>query len=122
MTRKLLLVPLVLFLAGCPAVERSAYNTVVAAKAFTDKTKSQHPECTIGNNSTVCVDLAKAVAAKDTLIDAIEVYCAGPNFNGGGSCDPPAKGTSAYQQAVNKLNAAISTYGISEADLKGVIQ
>jgi len=107
---------------GCPQVERTAYNTVVAAKAFTDKIKSQHPECpSFGNRSVLCADLAKAIAAKDLLIDAVEVYCAGPAFNGGGKCDPPAKGTPAYDQVIAKLNAALASYEQSETDLKGVL-
>jgi hypothetical protein len=107
---------------SCQAVEKTAYNTVVAAKAFTDKIKTQHPECSPGNASTLCVDLTKATSAKDTLIDAIEIYCAGPTFNGGGACEPPAKGTPAYTQATDKLSAAISSYSQAETDLKGVLK
>lgn len=125
---KLSVVTMLLFLCvstvlsvGCPAIEKNAYNTVVAAKAFTDKIKAQHPECTPGNSSTLCVDLVKATAAKDTLIDSIEVYCAGPNFNGGGACDPPAKGTPAYEQVLSKLNASIASYNQTEVDLKAVL-
>ena len=110
----------------CPTFEKTAYNTVVAAKAFTDKMKSLHPECAsptaISSGNVLCADLAKATAAKDALIDAIEVYCAGPNFNGGGACDPPAKGTPAATQATTKLQAAISAYTQTEVDLKGVIK
>lgn len=106
----------------CTPVERVAYDAVVAAKAFTDKVKLQHPECATGVVSTLCSDLAKAVAAKDTLIDAVEIYCAGPDFNGGGACNPPAKGTPAAVQAVAKLNAAIAVYNQTELDLKGVIK
>lgn len=109
-------------LSGCPAVERDAYNTVIAAKAFTDKMKMAHPECGPSNLSTACVDLGKAIGAKDALIDAIEIYCAGPTFNGGGACNPPAKGTPAFTQATAKLQAAIAGYGQAEKDLKGVIQ
>ena len=121
MIRRLLILPLLLVCA-CTSIEKTAYNTVVDAKAFTDQTKSQHPECATASASTLCADLKKAVAAKDVLIDAVEIYCAGPNFNGGGACDPPAKGTSAYTQAVSKLTAAIQAYSQTESDLKGVIQ
>jgi hypothetical protein len=121
MRKALLLLPLLLVL-GCPAVEKTAYNTVIAAKAFTDKVKSQHPECNTGNASALCATLIKAVAAKDTLIDSVEIYCAGPSFNGGGACQPPAKGTPAYIQATNKLNAALVSYEQLEKDLKGVLK
>ena len=118
---KALIVLCALTLYTCTSVEKSAYNTVIAAKAFTDKIKAQHPECGPTNFSTLCVDLGKAIGAKDILIDAIEIYCAGPAFDGGGSCIPPMKGSSAYMQANAKLDAALSLYGQAEKDLKGVI-
>ena len=109
----------VLILAGCTPVERTAYNTIVAAKAFLDQEKLSHPECTTAT-TTICVDLKKAVAAKDLMIDALEVYCAGPTFDTGtGACNAPAKGTAAYTQAVAKLNAAIANYNQTASDLKG---
>lgn len=109
-----------LFLAGCPAVERDAYNTAVAAKAFLDTERKAHPECVPGVTSTLCVDIAKAVAAKDVLLDALTVYCGGPNFANGGACDAPKKGTPGAQQAIDKLNAAIANYKQIQADLKGL--
>jgi hypothetical protein len=131
MKKTLALLPAVaLLLAGCPLSppERIAYETVVAAKAFTDKTKSQHPECNPATGtaptaatSTVCIDIAKAVSAKDALIDAAEVYCAGPDFNAVGACNPPAKGTPASTQALAKLNAAVAAYNKIAAELKGVL-
>lgn len=115
-----------LFITGCPKTEQVAYDTVVAAKAFTDSIKAKHPECNsptaIASGNVLCADLAKATSAKDALIDAVEIYCAGPNFNGGGACDPPAKGTPALTQATAKLQAAESSYSQAEADLKGVIK
>jgi hypothetical protein len=78
-----------LALTGCPngtstPVERNAFRTVVAAKAFTDSVKQKHPECSAGTSSTVCANLQKAISAKDLLIDATEQYCAGPQFESGG--------------------------------------
>lgn len=116
----LVIVAVTLGLVACAPVERTAYNTFVAAKAFLDKTKTQHPECPAAS-STVCTDIVKAVSAKDALIDAAEVYCSGPAFESGGVCDAPKKGTPAYQQAVDKLKAAISHYNQTAADLKGVL-
>lgn len=110
---------LISFLSGCTAVERDAYNTAVAAKAFLDTEKKAHPECTPGT-STVCVDIAKAVAAKDVLLDALTVYCSGPDFSTGGACNAPAKGTTAATQAAAKLQAAIANYKQIAADLKGL--
>ncbi len=106
----------------CLKAATVAYDTLVAAKAFTDKAKTQHPECATGAKSTVCVDLNKAVAAKDVLADALSIYCAGPDFNGGGVCNPPAKGTPAFTQASAKLSAALASYNQTETDLKGVLK
>lgn len=110
-----------LLLVACTPVERTAYNTVVGAKAYLDQTKLSHPECApwpSANTGQWCVNVNKAVASKDLLIDAITVYCAGPDFNNGGACNAPAKGTAAYTQAVAKLNAAIANYNQVAADLK----
>jgi hypothetical protein len=68
-----------------------------------------------------CLANNKLTAAKDTLIDATEVYCSSPAFESGGACTPPAKGTPALQQATDKLKAAIANYNQTAADLKGVI-
>jgi hypothetical protein len=105
-------------LAGCTPLERSAYNTIVAAKAFLDSEKAQHPECSTVPGSEVCTDLVKATASKDLLISALEVYCAGPQFETGGACNAPTKGTAAYDQAAAKLQAAIASYNQVAADLK----
>ena len=109
-----------IFLVGCTPLEKTAYRTAVAAKAFLDTERKAHPECVPTATSTYCVDLAKAVAAKDLLIDAIEVYCSGPTFNNGGACNPPTKHSSAYVQAQDKLQAAIANYNQVAANLKGV--
>lgn len=105
-------------LAGCTPLERTAYNTVVAAKGFLDKEKAQHPECATGAASTVCTDLSKATGAKDALIDAITVYCSGPDFNNGGACNAPDLHTAAGVTAEAKLRAAIDNYNQIAADLK----
>ena len=118
MKRLITALVIVLVLSGCTSLERSAYNTVVAAKAFLDKEKAQHPECATTPDTVVCKDLKQAVGAKDALIDAITVYCSGPDFNAGGACNPPAKGTPAATQAAAKLQNAISMYNSIAADLK----
>lgn len=125
--RKLGLLALTLVLCstlGCAPIERQAYRTFVGAKAFLDSVKKVHPECASGAVSQVCSVLAKATAAKDSIIDAAEVYCASPSFDATkdpGECSPPAKGTPANDQAVAKLKAAISMYNQMSADLKGVL-
>jgi hypothetical protein len=114
-----------LILVGCTAPEKVAYETVVASKAFLNKVQSQHPECAtlprVASTGT-CTKLAQAVSAQHALVDVVEVLCAGPNFNAGNACDFPKKGTPAYTQAMDKLNAAIASYKMIEADLKGGLQ
>jgi len=116
--KKLALLFLAFSLSGCSPLERQAYNVVVGAKAFLDKEKQNHPECPAAATSTVCVDLGKAVGAKDALIDAITVYCSGPDFNAGGACNAPDLHTAAGVQAEAKLRAAITNYNQISADLK----
>lgn len=107
-------------LAGCTPLERQAYNTVVGAKAFLDSEKRQHQECANGAGAALktCQLLTQATGAKDALIDALTVYCSGPDFNTGGACNPPVKGTPAAAQASDKLKAAIANYNQIAADLK----
>lgn len=106
---------------GCTPIERTAYNTVVGSKAFLGSVKEKHPECP-ATVSTICVDLAKATAAKDLLIDVGEVYCSDAAFeSNGGPCHPPAKGTPMFDQAVAKLKAALAGYSQAETDLRGVL-
>lgn len=117
----ILLAGLMLCAIGCTPLEKSAYRTIVASKAFLDASKAQHPECVADPSSNVCSALAKATHAKDFMIDAAETYCSGPSFETGGVCQPPAKGTSAADQAIAKLKAAIAGYNQAASDLKGVL-
>lgn len=124
------LLALTLTLTGCPKLERDAYNITVASKAALVKFRANHPECGPFNPITghgpeqfsalPCVANNRITSAKDIIIDAAEVYCSSPAFETGGTCSPPAKGTSAYQIAADKLNAAIRNYTQVEADFKGV--
>jgi hypothetical protein len=107
-------------LAGCAVtIEGTAYKTIVAAKAFLDSERAARPECaTLTNSTAICVDIRKAVGAKDLLIDATESYCGGPSFTAGGKCQAPAKGTPAATQGAAKIQAALDGYNQTAADLK----
>ena len=113
----------VCILTGCSPIERTAYNSVVAAKAFLDSVKLAHPECNPGT-STLCVDLRKATSAKDVIIDASEAYCRVSAFsdNDVTACNPTPSGTPIGAQTLAALQAALSNYKVVEADLKGVIK
>jgi hypothetical protein len=120
LTVLLLLLPLLLTLNGCIPEEQVAYKTVIASKAFLDSLKVGHPECGPGITASTpfCSNLRTAIAAKDLIIDAVEVYCSGPQFNTGGACNPPKKGTPGYTQALVKLQTALANYEQIEKDLK----
>lgn len=114
----------VLAASGCSPVEKQAYQVVVASNAFLKSVKAQHPECntvTPAATSILCGNLVRATFAKDALIDAVEIYCAGPDFAQGGKCNPPAKSTPGAAQALAKLQAALSQYEQAEKDIKGAI-
>lgn len=122
---------LAFFLGGCAVKnpistvqpltpEQTAYYVVVGSKAFITQMYTHHNECRTVPPATasICVNLTKATAAKDALIGATKVYCAGPKFLAGGACDAPTKGQPADVQAVAKLNAAITNYTDIEAALR----
>lgn len=109
-----------LVLTGCTPIEKQAYKIIVGAKAFIDAEKKIHAECAT-STSPLCGNLQRATAAKDALIDAAEVYCSGPQFEAGGACQPPAKGTPAATQAIAKLKAAMAAYEQTEKDVKGAL-
>lgn len=117
-------------LFGCEPIERTAYDIVVTSKASLVSFRSHHPECAFNvrtglsqvTGNPLCAANNKLTSAKDLIIDAAIIYCAGAQFESGGTCNPPSKGSPAYQQAYDKLSAAIAGYDQTAADLKGVIQ
>lgn len=127
----ILAISLAVFAISCTPIERTTYRIIVASKGFLDSERAAHPECIgglavlgdVAAPSKTCSAVARAIAAKDLLIDAAEVYCASPTFSSGtGVCTPPQKGTPAYAQASDKLQAAISVYRLAETDLKGLVK
>jgi hypothetical protein len=121
MKRIILVVIACVVMTSCTPIEKQAYNTIVGAKAFLDHVRALHPECSSQPTATVCADITKATSAKDALIDATEVYCSGAQFESGGACQPPAKGTAAFTPAQDKLKAAMALYNQAATDLKGVM-
>lgn len=127
--RKLIPALIVLFLVagGCTPVERTAYNLFTGTKAGLVKYRAKHPECsfdaTTGLSASVTVEACtlnnRITSGKDALITAAEVYCSGPNFEAGGTCDAPKKGDPAAPQAAAKLSAAVSSLQQIIRDAKG---
>lgn len=118
--RKLLsLVPIMaLLLCGfaCPGsqpLEQSARDAVATAKGYLDSAKQHHPECATADAtaaaSTNCAVIAKGVAAKDTVIDAVNIYCASPDYSSnGGTCTPNKDLQPKLQEALSNLNQTIT--------------
>lgn len=114
---------------ACTSIERQAYRTFVSAKAFIDAERKVHPECGPQAVAPVCSALNRATAAKDLIIDAANVYCAGPQFDStdlqlpssAKLCQPAKKGTPAADQALAKLHAALAAYAQTEIDLKNAL-
>ena|SRR5712664_1971656 len=119
----------VVLLVGCSPLERQAYNLVVGGKAALVDFRARHPECAATNptglspvtTATACIANNRLTSAKDAIIDALEVYCSGKDFEAGGACNAPAKGTPGFDQAATKLKAAISSYEQIEKDVRGVL-
>lgn len=113
------------FIIGCTPIERTAYNTVIASKAFLDSIKAKHPECAAPINRTrlLCSSLTRATAAKDLIIDAGKAYCQVDQFANTSDipCSPIPKGTPAADQALQALKSALAGYDQAEKDLKGLL-
>jgi len=126
----LLCVALVGGLTGCSPVEVQAYRIIVGAKAFTTSIGNSHQECgardsnlhwvPTPNTSAVCSTIVKLISAKDLMIDVTELYCAGPDFETGGACNPP-KDKGVQAQLAAKVKFAIQNYEQTETDLKSLL-
>lgn len=121
---------LCVLLVACSPVERQAYNIVVGGKAALVSYRAKHPECNFDlatglsgdTKTTACITNNRLTSAKDAIVDAAEVYCAGKDFETGGVCNAPAKGTPGAVQAQAKLKAAVASYEQIERDVKGAIK
>lgn len=113
----------VLVTLACPhqPLEQAARDGIAQAKGMLDDAKGRHPECQVADNaaSKVCKVLKTATSAKDTLIDALSLYCAGTpatgdkSFDDGGPCVPD-------KSVEPKLNSALHSLDQIMADVKGL--
>lgn len=109
-----------LLLSACnTSLQEVARDGIASAYGYTQSVKANHPECATGTQSTTCTILAKTIAAKDSTIDALEVYCTGAAFNAGtGPCVPPSG--PALQTATAALNAALGNLNQEIKDIKAI--
>lgn len=122
--KKLIFLPLLLFTLACPhqPLEQTARDAVATAKGYLESAKANHPECVpqpahpqvAPAASTMCSIINRGIAGKDLVIDALETYCANPDFDSkGGVCTP-------NKDAEPKLRAALSNLNQILKDVKGI--
>jgi hypothetical protein len=113
---------LVLGLAGC-APEKSARDSIAAGKGVLVTLQQQHGDsCRANPQQPLCQEINRGVALQNVAIDALEVYCSGPEFDAGtGPCQPPSDKT-VRNAAANKLAAALADFTRIIADLRKAIK
>lgn len=116
--KKLVLVAIVLgftlSLTACPPIDEKTRDGVALAKGYLDSAKEKHPECAVPEtHSAQCDVIAKGIAVKDSVIDALKVYCASESFDAGGTCQP-------NKDALPKLKAALRDLNTIMADVKKI--
>lgn len=109
--KKLFWLPLLAVMLACPgsqSLEKTARDGVASAKGYLDSAKQHHPECATDASSTNCQVIAKGVAAKDAVIDAVNLYCASPSYSdNGGNCVPDKAVEPKLQEALKNLDQII---------------
>lgn len=115
--KRLLILPLLfaaLAMSACPPsqpLEKSARDAVATSKGYLDAAKEHHPECVSDTPaaSTNCTIISRGVAAKDSVIDAVNIYCASPEYsNGTGECIPNKDLEPKLKEALDNLNRTIN--------------
>ncbi len=123
MRLRLLSLPLVIGLAfgltACPVKPDNARDAIATAKGFLDSEAKAHAECASGLVNQACDLITRGNAAKHVAIDALNQYCAGPDFDAGGACHAPQ--TKNMQELLgNQLKAAIHNLNLIVSDLRAL--
>src|SRR3990172_3320525 len=110
---------------GCQPFEMSARDSIVAAGGFIRKAQANHlDEClaftrdgtNLGKSAAICPAITKAIAAHNLAVDALNIYCASPDYDlQGGACTP----SKALQP---KLEAALRDLTAIVAEIKAVLK
>ncbi len=109
---------LVLALSGCQPLEKSVRDAIAAQKSFLDKAVQNHEaECKVNPAKLLCQVINEAGYARNLAIDALEIYCAGSDFERGGNCNPP-RDKAQRDKLAAKLKAAALNMNRIFADLK----
>ena len=117
----LLLVPMA-FLLGCSGPEKNARDAIAASKGAIETAQTKYmDQCKADATLQPCTLINRAVAAQNTAINALELYCSGgsvggaPTFQNGGTCH-------ADKTVQPKLDAAVSDLNQIIASIKGIVQ
>lgn len=111
---------LVAGLTGCDPA-KPARDSIAVAKGILITLQAQHQECKADPSPAICQNINRGVAAENLAIDALEVYCSGPEFDAGtGPCQPSPEKT-LRENAARKLAAAITNLNQIIGDLKKAV-
>lgn len=102
--RLLVLLAATLAMTGCQPIEKTARDSVATAKGYLDSAKQHHPECAAGGHGANCDIIARGVGAKDAVIDAVQIYCASPNYDAGAPCTPNKDTEPKLKEALKRLD------------------
>jgi len=110
-----LLFVLTIVMVACQPFEKSARDSVAAAKGFIEQAQANHKqECVANPNTALCSAINQAVAAQNSAIDALDLYCAGSAWQSGGACQP-------NKELEPRVRAAISNLDRMIKDAKGAV-
>jgi hypothetical protein len=103
------LLPLVLLLTACPALQDTAHDALAFSKGFIEDQQSQHQSCKTDGKPFACTAITQAIAAQSLAVDALEEYCGSAEFAAGtGTCAPNASAAPKLKLALTNLNATVA--------------
>lgn len=76
---------------GCPPPQETARDSILTARAVIETAQQDfRVSCQGDPSQRVCGAINRAVDAHNLAVDALDVYCAGGDWNAGGVCQPPS--------------------------------
>ena len=118
------LLAIVLLLAGCgEGFYKYARDGIAASKGAIGAAQAEYMEkCTADPSLQPCITINKAIDAQNLAVDALNLYCSGPQWDlPGGECDPPSsKETRAHLES--RVRAALNAMSGIIAEVEGLIR
>lgn len=115
--RSIATVLLALTMTACAPLEQTARDAIAGAKGVLLTAQVEYgQECHDNPSNKNCALIHGAVAAQNTAIDALVVYCSGKaNPDGTGACAPDKTKAPKLQTAISNLDTIIR-------DVKGIVR